>query len=271
MSASPFDLHGRVVVVTGGAGLLGRQHILAIAGAGGIPVAIDIDEVGLRTLAEQLESRGASHLMIVGDVTSDRVVKSIFEQVLAKYGRVWGLVNNVAANPSMRSGEEVASLSSTLESEWDADLRLGLTSAWLCGRQFGGHMSEMGGGTIVNVASDLAVIAPDQRVYRHDAPPGKDSPKKPASYSATKGGIRMLSKYFATYWAPTPVRSNCLIPGSVKGSQSEDLTRELEYRIPLGRLAEPHEYQGAINFLLSDASAYMTGAELVMDGGRSAW
>lgn len=266
-----FDLSGRPVVVTGAAGLLGRHHVWAIAEAGGLPVAVDINQTGLTALADELTRRGYSNLSFVADVTDEDQVASVAEQVQGLVGPVWGLVNNVAANPPMTRGEQVASLESTSMTSWQADLSLGLTSAWLCGREFGAQMATNGGGSIVNVASDLGIIAPDHRIYRHDATPSGQAPRKPASYSATKGGLRMLSKYFSTYWAPLPVRSNCLLPGSVRGLQSEALVTELELRIPLQRLASPTEYKGAVVFLLSDASAYMTGADLVMDGGRSSW
>lgn len=266
-----FDLTDRSVVVTGAAGLLGQHHVWAIAEAGGIPVALDLDVDRLAELSAELTAGGLLHMAFYADVTDEANVAAAAARIERELGPVWGLVNNVAANPPMRRGDDVASLESTSLTSWQDDLALGLTAAWLCGREFGAQMAANGGGSIVNVASDLAVIAPDHRVYRHDAGSSGQVPKKPASYSATKGGLRMLSKYFATYWLPTPVRSNCLLPGSVRGSQSESLVKELEARIPLGRLARPDEYKAALLFLLSDASSYMTGADLVMDGGRSAW
>ena len=132
-------------------------------------------------------------------------------------------------------------------------------------------MAQAGGGSIVNIASDLALISPDQRMYAVGLPEGSTAPIKPVSYSVVKSGLLGLTRYLSTYWSPLPVRCNALLPGSVRGTQSPELTVELTNRIPLGRLAEPDEYQGALVFLLSDASSYMTGASLVMDGGRTAW
>jgi NAD(P)-dependent dehydrogenase (short-subunit alcohol dehydrogenase family) len=265
-----FSLIDRPVVITGAAGLLGRQHAFAVAAFGGIPVLADIDAVALATLSTDLEAAGARFLPIQADLTEEAQVGLLCELVCAEFGGIWGLVNNVAANPQMSVASKVTTLETTTVVEWDSDIRSGLTSAWLCAKWIGQQMAKQGGGSIVNVASDLAIIAPDQRIYRQDAS-GPTAPKKPASYSAAKGGLRSLSRYLATYWSPIPVRSNCLMPGSVLGNQSPELVAELEYRIPLSRLALPHEYQGALVFLLSDASAYMTGAELVIDGGRSAW
>ena len=133
------------------------------------------------------------------------------------------------------------------------------------------QMAAAGGGSIINVASDLALISPDQRMYAVGLPEGAPAPVKPVSYSVVKSALLGLTRYLATYWSPIPVRCNALVPGSVGGTQSPNLARELTSRIPLARLAEPDEYQGALVFLLSDASAYMTGANLVMDGGRTAW
>jgi NAD(P)-dependent dehydrogenase (short-subunit alcohol dehydrogenase family) len=155
--------------------------------------------------------------------------------------------------------------------QWDHDIRVGLTSAFLCSRLFGNKMAKAGGGSIVNIASDLALISPDQRMYATGIPNNTPAPVKPVSYPVVKSALLGLTRYLATYWSPIPVRCNALIPGSVGGTQSPELTKELLARIPLARLAEPDEYQGALVFLLSSASAYMTGANLVMDGGRTAW
>lgn len=271
MKPSLFELGGKAVVVTGAGGLLGRNHVSAIAAAGGRPIAVDIEADRLASLSDEFTSSDDLLVTIQADVTIEEEVTSIAEGIQRDFGPVWGLVNNVAANPAMVRGNPVSRLESTPVNSWEDDLRLGLTSAWLCGRAFGAQMAANGGGSIVNIASDLALIAPDQRIYRHDAGIDVECPMKPASYSATKGGLRMLSKYFATYWSPVPVRSNCLMPGSVYALQSAELVHELESRIPLHRLAAPSEYQGAIIFLLSEASSYMTGSDLVIDGGRSAW
>jgi len=192
--------------------------------------------------------------------------------VQSRFGGVWGLVNNVASNPPMGpAAHGTDRLENFPLAQWDHDIRLGLTSAYLCSRYFGGSMAQAGAGSIVNIASDLALISPDQRMYAVGLPEGSTAPVKPVSYSVVKSGLLGLTRYLSTYWSPLPVRCNALLPGSVGGTQSPELTGELTQRIPLGRLAKPDEYQGALVFLLSDASSYMTGASLVMDGGRTAW
>jgi NAD(P)-dependent dehydrogenase (short-subunit alcohol dehydrogenase family) len=272
VNQSLFDLTGRVVVITGAGGLLGQEHALAVGRAGGTPVLLELSHEALNAAVHRLDVEGISHLALRADVTDENQIASVADEIKKKFGSVWGLVNNVASNPPMGAAAKGADrLESFPLSQWDHDIRLGLTSAFLCARHFGEQMAESGGGSIINVASDLALISPDQRMYSVGIPTGVAPPIKPVSYSVVKSALLGLTKYLATYWSPTPVRCNALVPGSVGGTQSPELTRELIARIPLARLAQPSEYQGALVFLLSDASTYMTGTNLVMDGGRTAW
>ena len=267
-----FSLKDRVVVITGAAGLLGQQHALAVGRAGGIPVLLDIEPKALAYVTQQLEDESIAHLAIEVDLTSEEAISAAADQVRNQFGPVWGLVNNVASNPPMGPAAQGANrLENFLLTQWDHDIRLGLTSAFLCSRYFGDSMAQDGGGSIVNIASDLALISPDQRMYAVGLPEGSPAPIKPVSYSVVKSGLLGLTRYLATYWTPLPVRCNALLPGSVGGTQSPELMGELTQRIPLARLARADEYQGALVFLLSAASSYMTGSSLVMDGGRTAW
>ena len=272
VSSNLFAIDGRVVVITGAAGLLGREYALAIARNGGVPVLLDIDEEGLKDVRSQIEAEGGSCLALTADVTRGSEVRHVANTVLTQVGPVWGLVNNVAANPPMglaAAGRD--RLDRFPVEQWNSDIQLGLTTAFECSRIFGAHMVARGAGSIVNIASDLASIAPDQRIYRSPDLPDGEAPVKPVSYSVVKAGLLGLTRYLATYWAPLPIRSNALLPGSVLGTQGPLLVAKLEERIPLGRLAAPSEYSGAVIFLLSDASSYMTGAAISMDGGRSVW
>jgi NAD(P)-dependent dehydrogenase (short-subunit alcohol dehydrogenase family) len=272
VNQSLFDLSGRVVVITGAGGLLGQEHALAVGRAGGIPVLLELSPEALNAAVNRLDAERISHFALRADLTDENQIVSAADEIKKKFGSVWGLVNNVASNPPMGAAAKGADrLESFPLSQWDHDIRLGLTSAFLCARHFGEQMAESGEGSIINVASDLALISPDQRMYSVGIPEGVSPPIKPVSYSVVKSALLGLTKYLATYWSPTPVRCNALLPGSVGGTQGPDLTRELTSRIPLARLAEPSEYQGALVFMLSDASAYMTGTNLVMDGGRTAW
>ena len=155
--------------------------------------------------------------------------------------------------------------------QWQADLAVGLTGAFLCSRLFGGEMAKQGRGVIVNVASDLALIGPDQRLYRKSGLPDELQPVKPVTYSVVKAGLLGLTRYLATYWATAGVRVNAISPGGIYTDQPEEFVERLSNLIPLGRMARVDEYEGAILFLCSDASSYMTGANLVVDGGRTSW
>ena len=270
MTDSRFDMSGRVAVVTGGAGLLGREHAAALTEVGAAVVLLDIDADGVQRAATELGEKVAG---VAADITSSEGVASALQATLDLHGRVDALVNNAANNPKVGSsaGAELSRLEDFPEEQWEADVAVGLKGAFLCARAFGGWMAEHEGGAIVNIASDLAVIAPDQRLYAKEGLPPERQPVKPVTYSVVKTGLVGLTRYLATYWADREVRANALSPGGVRQDQPEDFVAELESRIPLGRMAEPDEYRAAIQFLCSDASRYMTGQNLVVDGGRTTW
>lgn len=268
-----FDLGGRVVLITGGAGLLGAEHAAAIAEAGGVPVIADLRGGDAERVARETNERYGSKASAVElDVTSAASCQAALERVLAHHGRLDGLVNNAALNPKV----EGAGLSATRFENyalelWNRELAVGLTGAFLCAQVFGAYMAAHGGGVIVNVASDLGLIAPDQRIYRRPGLAANEQPVKPVTYSVVKGGLVMLTKYLATYWADAGVRCNALVPGGVFAGQPDDFVERLTNLIPMGRMARRDEYRAALVFLCSDASSYMTGSNLVIDGGRTCW
>jgi NAD(P)-dependent dehydrogenase (short-subunit alcohol dehydrogenase family) len=273
MNAKPtslFDLTGRVIVITGGTGFLGLEHAAAIAGAGGTPILADLRVPSPSLLQEQL---GFAADVVNADVTIPDHVRGILDCVLERYGRIDGLINNAANNPKVEGDSLLGR--SRLENfpldQWQADLAVGLTGAFLCSQTLGSEMARRGKGVILNVASDLAVIAPDQRIYREPGLPPDRQPVKPVTYSVVKTGLLGLTRYLATYWADAGVRVNAISPGSVANGQPDDFVTRLTNLIPLGRMARPDEYQGAVQFMLSDASSYMTGTNLIIDGGRSCW
>lgn len=270
--ASLFSLEGRVAIITGGLGLLGRKHGEAIAGAGGIPVLVDIQQSTL-SHEERVRVLGERGLVLRADITQEDQVGALLGQVMERMGRVDILVNNAANNPKVEThvGTEFSRLEHFPMSQWDADLAVGLKGAFLCSRVFGSEMARRGQGVIVNIASDLGIIAPDQRLYRREGVPEDQQPVKPVTYSVVKTGLIGLTRYLATYWADRGVRVNALSPGGVQTTQSEAFMKRLGALIPMGRMAHSDEYLGALLFLCSDASSYMTGTNLVIDGGRTCW
>ena len=269
-----FDLSGRIAVITGGAGLLGPRHANAIASAGGTPVLVDLHQDRAALAAEGLQrTHGVPAIGLGVDITSQRAVEAMLEDVLSRYGRVDILVNNAANNPKVEDAGNVAF--SRLENfpldQWDADVAVGLTGAFLCSQIVGRELARRGGGTIVNISSEYGMIAPDQRLYRQEGLPDDQQPAKPVSYSVVKAGIMGLTSYLATYWAARGVRCNTLTVGGVFNGQPEQFVARAASRIPMERMANPDEYEGAIVFLCSDASSFMTGANLVVDGGKTCW
>jgi len=269
-----FALTGRVAVITGGAGRLGVQHARAIAGAGGIPVLVDIAGDLARQTGEDLAREfNVPALGVEADISDPQSVAHCKEQVLGRYSRIDILINNAAHNPKFEdSGSAGFSRLENFElSQWHADIAVGLTGAFLCSQAMGSQMARQGHGVIVNVASDIALIGPDQRIYRSEGVPDDLQPVKPITYSVVKSGLIGLTRYLATYWASAGVRVNAISPGGVQDGQTESFVAKLANLIPMGRMATLTEYQGAILFLCSDASSYMTGANLVIDGGRTSW
>ncbi|HEX4749982.1 MAG TPA: SDR family oxidoreductase [Bryobacteraceae bacterium] len=273
-SIDRFDLSERVAVITGGAGLLGEQHGRAIASAGGVPVLVDINGSRAQKTAEMLASDyGVDAWGTELDITDANAVEEFRKLLLRRFGRVDILINNAANNPKAEDPRDVnfSRLENFPIEQWHADINVGLTGAFLCSRVLGPEMAKRGSGSIVNVASDLALIAPDQRLYRVPELPDDLQPVKPVTYSVVKSALLGLTRYLATYWADAGVRVNTICPGGVENGQSEGFRGRLASLIPMSRMARPDEYQGAILFLCSDASSYMTGATLVVDGGRTCW
>lgn len=270
---SLFDLSGRVAIITGGAGLLGYQHgsILAAAGANVVLLDLVAANPGLRSSQLQ-DTHKIECLGLPVDITSERSLLDARDAILAKFGRIDILINNAANNPKVEAtanGEQWSRLENFPIEVWNADIAVGLTGAFLCSRIFGAEMVKRNCGVILNIASDLAVIAPDQRLYRKEGVPEDQQPVKPVTYSVVKTALIGLTRYLSTYWTAHNIRVNAISPGGVFAGQPEEFTTKLHQLIPMRRMAHTDEYQGAVLFLCSDASSYMTGHNLVVDGGRS--
>lgn len=269
-----FDLTGRVAIITGGAGLLGPSHAEIIANYGGIPVIVDLPHQKPETVAKNLSySIGKSIIGYAADITQKEQVHGLLDWVLNKYGHINILINNAANNPKVDATGLTgwARFENFPMSLWDEDLNVILKGSFLCCQVIGSEMAKRKSGVILNVASDLAVIAPDQRLYCQVGLPANQQPVKPVTYSVAKTGLIGLTRYLATYWASDGVRVNAISPGGVYNNQPDEFVQRLAQLIPMGRMANLNEWQGSILFLISDASSYITGINLVIDGGRSVW
>lgn len=269
-----FNLSGKVIVVTGACGLLGRSHCEAIASVGGIPIVLDLNQLQAEKFASQIsqkysvQSKGFSV-----DITNEEQIAENANSLSSTFGKIDGLVNNAANNPKVENadGKDFSRLENFPLEVWHKDLSVGLTGAFLCCKHYGAKISKnTDGGVILNISSDLGLIAPDQSLYRDDSLPDDQQPVKPVTYSVIKSGLIGLTRYMATYW-PEKVRCNALCPGGVEAGQSKDFLIKIKEKIPMKRMAILDEYQGSLIFMLSQASLYMNGAIISVDGGRTAW
>ncbi len=277
MAFEKFDLNGKTALITGAAGLLGVEHAAALLESGAKVVLTDIGETSLNAARSQLVQHfdSARILTQIMDVSQPEAIRAVAETLWADGLRIDILVNNAAIDPKVKGDQGVLE-TSRLENfpldQWDLQVAVGLTGAFLCSQVFGTAMAKDGkGGVILNIASDLSVFSPDQRLYRKEGLPEELQPVKPVTYSVIKAGLVGLTRYLATYWADKGVRSNALSPGGVFNGQGDEFVQRLSSLIPLGRMARKDEYRAGLQFLCSDASAYMNGQNIVMDGGRSTW
>lgn len=270
-----FDLRGRVAIITGGAGLLGVQHAEAVAEAGGRPVLADIDERGAIEKAKRIsEEYHVDSIGIRADITNKSEVEALSAAVLKKFGQIDILINNAANDPKVKANDGNKAWNRfenfSLEN-WNQDIAVGLTGTFLCTQIIGSEMARRRTGVILNISSDLGLIGPDQRIYSKNGLADDQQSVKPVSYPVIKSALIGLTRYAATYWADKNIRVNAICPGGVQTDQPADFLEKLNFRIPMGRMARKDEYKGAILFLISDASSYMTGAALSVDGGRTCW
>ena len=261
-----FSLSGKTAIVTGAAGQLGGEYVRALLGAGANVAALDIRPDNSKGNLKEIDSERLQ--LITVDITRRASIESALEKVLTHLGTPSVLINNAAIDaPPNASEQETGPFETYPESSWDVMMNVNLKGVFLCCQVIGGHMARTGGGSIINISSIYGMVSPDQRIYEY-----KDKPFfKPVTYSVTKSGILNLSRYLATYWAKNNVRVNTLTLGGVFNNQDNMFLKNYTDKVPLGRMAKQNEYNGAILYLASGASSYMTGANIIIDGGYSCW
>jgi len=266
-----FNLKGRTAIVTGGAGLLGKEFCRTLAQAGALVVVSDLNQVASQKVAEELDRDGYLACAVGVDVTQPDSVKAMVSVALDASGRLDILVNSAAMDPkfdSSQSGQHGNTFENYPVQAWREALDVNLTGMFLCCQAVSRPMVAQNYGSIINICSTYGLVGPDQRIYER---PGQPRQYKPAFYSVTKAGVLGLTRYLATYFAGKNVRANALTPGGVYNNHDELFTANYSARTVLGRMAKRDEMNGALLYLASEASSYMTGSNLVVDGGWTAW
>jgi NAD(P)-dependent dehydrogenase (short-subunit alcohol dehydrogenase family) len=272
-----FKMTGKTVVITGGAGLLGEKHAEAILEAGGNVVLLDVNSQALKNISNKLSTTftAAKVLGFECDVSNESSVLAAMKECVKKFGKAPDVLINNAAIDAKVTAEHTGKNFSRIENfsleQWNTELNVGLTGSLVCAKIFGSSMAERGSGVIINIASDLGLVAPDQRIYEKEGIAKNEQSVKPITYSVIKHGLIGLTKYLATYWAHRGVRCNAFAPGGVFVNHPDEFVQKLSNLIPMGRMGKVDEYKASILYLASDASTFMNGAVLVNDGGRSIW
>ncbi len=269
MSETYFSLKGKTAIVTGALGLLGMQHCFALAEAGASVIVCDLNENLCKKFSGEL---GINSIGVGVDITDYSSVQNLLETTLKEFFTVDILVNNAAINDKFEEAGSAAELSKfenyPLEL-WNKSLNVNLTGMFICCQVIGTEMARRNSGSIINIASTYGIVAPDQSLYKDKN--GHQRFYKTAAYPVTKGAVISFTKYLAAYWGNKGVRVNALSPGGVENFQDEFFIDNYSRRTPLGRMAKAADYKGSLIFLASDASQYMTGANLVVDGGFTIW
>ncbi len=272
MAGDLFSVQDLTIVVTGGLGQLGRQFCLALADRGARVAVLDSrnDEPVIEERFGK-RARDKNLLFVAADITQRNSIEAALEKIGKTWGMPHGLVNNAALDsPPDAPAEENGPFENYPEKSWDTVMEVNVKGVFLCCQVVGGKMAEAGRGSVINICSTYGLVSPDQNVYEYRRQAGVPF-YKPVAYSASKSALTNLTRYLSTYWAGRNVRVNTLTFGGVFNNQDADFLKAYTARVPLGRMAREDEYNGAIIFLLSEASSYMTGANLVIDGGWTAW
>jgi 2-deoxy-D-gluconate 3-dehydrogenase len=267
-----FSLKGQAAVVTGGGGLLGKEFCRTLAQAGAGVVVADLNGELAASTAEEIRREGGQATAVSVDVTQPGSTQSMVDACLKVYGKIDILVCSAALDPKVDPGNIVRGGGKFEDyplDQWKQALDVNLTGLFLSAQAASRPMAIQGSGSMIFICSTYGLAGPDQRIYRK---PGQESqPYKPVYYSVTKAGVLGLVRYLATYYAGTKIRANALTPGGVFNQHDDAFVQNYSFRTVLGRMANKDEMNGALLFLASEASSYMTGSNLVVDGGWTAW
>lgn len=264
-----FNLENKNIILTGSCGLLGTHFASLLSSAGANLFLIDLSSKDLLKQKKILQRKYNNSIEILkADVSSESDISSTRDFLIKKISRIDGLINNAAINPKVEDGLDFPSLENYLFEEWNKEIQVSLSGVFLTSKYFGEIISKnKNGGSIINISSDLSIVAPDQSLYEDRY--GKRSFTKPISYSASKFGLIGMTKYLASYWAKKNVRCNAISPAGIKNKQNEEFVNRISNLIPMQRMAELNDLSGALIYLLSDSSSYLTGSNIVIDGGRT--
>ena len=251
----------KIALITGGGGFLATQHIYALSQLKCKIVLIDINKKKLINIKKKMEKEKISCEIFKADITKEKKIRYLNKIILKKFRKIDILINNASIDHIPNKNNQ--KFNNLKLKDWNKELEVGLTGAFLCSKIFGQSMQNKKKGIILNVASDLSIIAPDQRIYSHL------KFEKPITYSVIKHGIIGLTKYLAAYWANQNIRVNSISPGGINNNQDKLFIKKLQKLIPMKRMANSKEYIGVIKFLCSEESSYITGQNIIVDGGRS--
>ena len=269
-SSELFSLANKVVVVTGGAGLLGQVFCQALVDVGAHVAIVDLDLASAETAAKKINKSDAQKVVAFGsDITSPESVTQMVANVIKQFGRIDVLVNNAASKGSNLDTFFEPFESYSLQT-WREVMSVNIDGLFLVAQAVGNQMKKQGGGSIIQTSSIYGVVAPDQRIYKGSEYNGR-AINTPAVYSASKAAVNGLTSYLSTYWATSKIRVNSLTPGGIASGQNDEFNKRYSSRVPLGRMGEASELVGALIYLASDASSYVTGQNIIVDGGLSAW
>lgn len=259
-----FDVSDKVVILTGASGLLGTEFAKGLSEAGASVVLVDKNYSRCKELAAVLRKEyGVKTLPLKVDVTNKESVRKMVRKTLRRFSKIDALVNNAAFQESKK--DRLTSLEKFPLKSWNRAISVNMTGVLFCCQEVGKIMKKQNCGTIVNIGSIYGLVAADQRIY------GKSGVNSSVVYASTKASLVNFTRYLASYWHNTGIRVNTLSLGGVQNNQDQDFIKNYSHKTMLGRMARKEEYTGALLFLISDASSYMTGSNLIVDGGWTAW